>query len=311
MSFACQKNCYAKDFTTRVLSCKPAKLDGKDCYEVTLEDTVLFPEGGGQPDDRGTIDGVEVLRIVRKGSIAVHYTAQPVEEGKEVAQVVDWERRFDHMQQHSGQHLITAIADSMYGYKTTSWNLAIGKESKCFIELNTKSVSAEQMKAIEDSCNRKIQEQTVVNVRWLEAGDPELQEVRSRGLPDDHEGSVRVVEMVGIDTNMCCGTHVRNLTDIQAVKLLHVENKKGSTLLFYVAGERVFRMLGKCYSSEKTLTKLLSVGPEEHISAVKKLQEDSRSSAKKSRNLLRDLANLMSALHLQSEPPKPLAIFHR
>ena len=81
--------------------------------------------------------------------------------------------------------------------------------------------------------------------------------MRGRGLPDDHEGTVRVVEMVGVDTNMCCGTHVSNLSHIQAVKLLHTESKRGSTLLYFVTGNRVCNLLGKCYQNERALTKAL------------------------------------------------------
>jgi misacylated tRNA(Ala) deacylase len=104
------------------LSCRA--VEGKEGkYEVVLEDTVLFPEGGGQPDDRGKINGVDVVRVLRRGSTAVHLTQEPLQEGAEVDIEVDWGRRFDHMQQHSAQHLITAIAEQKFGHKTTSWHV--------------------------------------------------------------------------------------------------------------------------------------------------------------------------------------------
>ncbi|MGH0128075.1 UNVERIFIED_CONTAM: hypothetical protein FKN15_004515 [Acipenser sinensis] len=116
-------------FTTSVVSCRPAELkidkSGKKekvkGFNIILKDTILFPEGGGQPDDQGVLNDIPVLRVTRQGADAVHFVTSPLEEGVEVQMKVDWERRFNHMQQHSGQHLITAIADSMFGFKTTSW----------------------------------------------------------------------------------------------------------------------------------------------------------------------------------------------
>jgi Ser-tRNA(Ala) deacylase AlaX len=104
MSLKCQKDSYLRSYRSRVASCRPAENvgNGEGKYEVVLDDTVLFPEGGGQPYDRGTINGVEVLRVLRRGAVAVHFTEEPLEEGAEVEMEVDWNRRFDHMQQHSG-----------------------------------------------------------------------------------------------------------------------------------------------------------------------------------------------------------------
>ncbi|KAL1263969.1 hypothetical protein QQF64_004324 [Cirrhinus molitorella] len=131
MAFQCQRDSYMQEFDTSVVSCVPAELtlenNGKKeklkGFNLKLKDTILFPEGGGQPDDHGMVGGVPVLRVLRQGPEAVHFISSALEEGQEVHIKLDWERRFDHMQQHSGQHLITALADTMFGYKTTSWEL--------------------------------------------------------------------------------------------------------------------------------------------------------------------------------------------
>ncbi len=117
--FACQRNSYLKELKSVVASC--VKIADK--YHVILDDTVLFPEGGGQPDDRGLIGDVAVERVTRQGNKAVHVLQDPLIEGESYHCKIDWERRFDHMQQHSGQHLLSAIADQKYGFKTTSWDL--------------------------------------------------------------------------------------------------------------------------------------------------------------------------------------------
>uniref|UniRef100_A0A8B9S7J1 Threonyl/alanyl tRNA synthetase SAD domain-containing protein n=1 Tax=Apteryx owenii TaxID=8824 RepID=A0A8B9S7J1_APTOW len=224
----------------------------------------------GRPDDRGLIGDVPVLRVSRRGAEAVHFVRTALEPGAQVLLSLDWERRFDHMQQHSGQHLITAIADLMFGFKTTSWELG---RQRSVIELDTPSMTAEQIEALERSVNEKIRERVPVTVRELAADDPEVETVRSRGLPDDHTGPVRVVSIEGIDSNMCCGTHVSNLSDLQVIKLLGTEKgKKNKTNLVFLAGNRVLKSIEQSHSTEKALTSLLKNGPGEHVEAVKRLQ---------------------------------------
>ncbi|PVD35931.1 hypothetical protein C0Q70_02900 [Pomacea canaliculata] len=213
-------------FTTQVTSCEPVHLvltaNGKknkvNCFQVILKDTILFPEGGGQPDDRGTINSVEVIKVERKGASAVHYALSEFPVGSEVTVKVDWQRRFDHMQQHTAQHLITGIADSLFGFKTTSWYLG---DPIVSIELDTTSVSKEQLDEIERVVNEKIRAAIPVTPHlYPDKEDPKLSQFRARGLPDDHEGPVRVLEIQDIDTTLCCGTHVANLSHLQLCQSL-------------------------------------------------------------------------------------------
>ncbi|XP_063654618.1 alanyl-tRNA editing protein Aarsd1 isoform X2 [Pan troglodytes] len=270
-------------FTTTVVSCCPAELqtegsNGKkevlSGFQVVLEDTVLFPEGGGQPDDRGTINDISVLRVTRRGEQADHFTQTPLDPGSQVLVRVDWERRFDHMQQHSGQHLITAVADHLFKLKTTSWELGRFRSA---IELDTPSMTAEQVAAIEQSVNEKIRDRLPVNVRELSLDDPEVEQVSGRGLPDDHAGPIRVVSIEGVDSNMCCGTHVSNLSDLQVIKILGTEKgKKNRTNLIFLAGNRVLKWMERSHGTEKALTALLKCGAEDHVEAVKKLQNSTK-----------------------------------
>ncbi|EHB10751.1 Alanyl-tRNA synthetase domain-containing protein 1 [Heterocephalus glaber] len=310
------------DFSTVVVACRPAELPAevgkgqkvvRHGFQVVLEDTLLFPEGGGQPDDRGMIDNVPVLRVTRRGAEADHFTETPLAPGSRVQVHVDWERRFDHMQQHSGQHLITAVAEHLFGLKTTSWELG---RLQSVIELDSPSVTAEQVAAIEQSVNEKIRARLPVSVRELSPDDPEVEQVRGRGLPDDHVGPVRVVTIEGVDANMCCGTHVSNLSDLQVIKVLGIEKgKKNKTNLLFLAGHRVLKWVAR---SEKALTALLKYipvpilspsgapsvlrawtplalppagcGAEDHVQVVTKLQSSVKLLQKNNLNLLRDLA---------------------
>nr|XP_016787237.1 alanyl-tRNA editing protein Aarsd1 isoform X2 [Pan troglodytes] len=245
-------------FTTTVVSCCPAELqtegsNGKkevlSGFQVVLEDTVLFPEGGGQPDDRGTINDISVLRVTRRGEQADHFTQTPLDPGSQVLVRVDWERRFDHMQQHSGQHLITAVADHLFKLKTTSWELGRFRSA---IELDTPSMTAEQVAAIEQSVNEKIRDRLPVNVRELSLDDPEVEQV---------------------------------------IKILGTEKgKKNRTNLIFLAGNRVLKWMERSHGTEKALTALLKCGAEDHVEAVKKLQNSTKILQKNNLNLLRDLA---------------------
>jgi len=113
----CQKDAYCTSIRPTVLSCEAE--DEK--YAVILSDTVIFPTGGGQPNDTGFIDNVKVLDCQRRGLDCVHIVAELVEVGASVTVTLDWERRFDHMQQHSGQHLLSDVAEFMFGWNTSSW----------------------------------------------------------------------------------------------------------------------------------------------------------------------------------------------
>ncbi|XP_061765120.1 alanyl-tRNA editing protein Aarsd1 [Nerophis ophidion] len=309
MAFQCQRDCYMKEFVTTVASCCPAELkqdiNGKKetvkGFTVKLQDTILFPEGGGQPDDHGLIGDVPVLRVTRQGQDAAHFVGSPLEVGQEVQVKVDWERRFDHMQQHSGQHLITALADSMFGYKTTSWELGRHRSS---IELDTVSVKAGQLYALEDVVNEKIRAHIPVNVKLLSVDSPELEKVRSRGLPDDHAGPIRIIDIEGVDANMCCGTHVSNLSHLQVIKLLGTEKgKKNKTNLMFLVGNRVLKYAEKSYSTERSLVALLKTGPDEHVEAVDKLQKSAKLLHKTNLSLLRDMA-LLIAHNFKNDPQR-------
>ncbi|XP_006815860.1 alanyl-tRNA editing protein Aarsd1-B-like [Saccoglossus kowalevskii] len=287
MVFECQRDSFKTEFTTTVVSSIPAQLDTGEKkqtisgYEVILKDTILFPEGGGQ------IDGIPVTRVTRKGADAIHFVQEPIEPGKDVKLVVDWTRRFDNMQQHSGQHLITAIADNMFGFKTTSWMFS---KDVCLIELDTPKVTSEQIEAIEKACNDAILKCVPVTPKYYQPEDDELANIRSRGLPDDHVGLVRVITIEGIDVNMCCGTHVSNLSQLQCIKLLGVEKSKKRTNLLYLTGNRVLKYLGKCYNTEKALCTALKCSPEEHVDMANKLQKSVREVQKSKTMLLREVA---------------------
>lgn len=161
------------------------------------------------------------------------------------------------MQQHSGQHLITAIFDREFKIPTKSWWL--GTETS-YVDLDTKDVTEEQVRHVETICNELISEATPVKVDIYSADDPILQteELRApRDLPEDVVGPIRVVTIHGVESNRCCGTHVRNLAQLQVVKLLNIEKTKGKLLVHFLVGNRVIKKLDESFTREMELMTVL------------------------------------------------------
>ena len=322
MSFACQKNSYLQELETKVVTCELATLTLHDKqkvsgYNVVFEDTVLFPEGGGQNDDQGIIvsnsengtsghplkDNISVLRVTRNGEKAIHFlrTETPLELGSKVKQVVDWKRRFDHMQQHTGQHLISALFEKLYNTDTSSWWMADNDGNKVgisSIEMNIESLSQEQLDSVEEACNKAIRDHLEVSVNVYKLDNPALTEAHTRGLPVDFAGPVRVIQIGNgnnmLDSNMCCGTHVSNLSHLQMVKLLYAErSKKGKgkkCTVFFLVGDRISIYLKNTFLREQKLNVLLSSGPDDHVMIVEKLNKTLKTSSKSVQGMLKELA---------------------
>ncbi|XP_045464052.1 alanyl-tRNA editing protein Aarsd1 [Harmonia axyridis] len=300
MVFKCQEDSFLKEFSTKVISCIPVSknisIDGKKTnfngFEVVLENTIIFPEGGGQPSDTGYLNEIKVHHVARKEDIAIHYVDKPFNIGENVEQRIDWDRREDHMQQHSGQHLISAIFEKNYKLTTVSWWLG---EEVSYIELDTPSVSDELLIEVENEVNKLIQEARKVEVIVYSKDTPPevLENAKStRGLPEDHVGDIRVISIENIDNNMCCGTHVSNLSQLQAIKLLNSEKskRKNKTFVNFLCGRRVLKRLENCLKREQKLTQSLKSNPAQHPELVEKLLNNVKNYSKNLSTVLKDLA---------------------
>ena len=218
-----------------------------------LDDTILFPEGGGQPPDHGFLNEVEVLDVQKAGGEIRHYLSESLPTGP-VRVRLDWERRFDHMQQHTGQHLLSAVAQDGFGWPTTAFHL--GPEV-CDVELEARTLFAADLTALEDAVAAEIRAARAVRPRRVAPEELRALSVRTRGLPEDHTGDVRLVEIEGVDLNTCGGTHLSNTAEIEAVALLSAEPLRGGTRLFFVAGRRARRRLARHEKRNAALRALL------------------------------------------------------
>ncbi len=227
---------------------------------VVFDDTVLYPEGGGQPPDRGLFGAVLVVDVRSVGGEVRHFLAS--ESAAEAGLLrLDWVRRFDHMQQHTGQHLLTAVAADRFGWETTAFHLG---PDACDVELAVPAVATVDAERLEAAVAAEIRAARIVTARRVRPEETSSLGVRSRGLPEGHTGDVRLVEIAGVDLNTCGGTHVRSTAEIEAVKLLGTEKLRGGTRLFFVAGGRVRRRLA-AHEERSARLRVLLGAPDEGL----------------------------------------------
>ena len=253
----------------------------KKKYIVRLSDTIMFPEGGGQPSDLGTIDEVTVEHVFRdpKDGHVYHVTSEPLPVESLVTCRVDWKRRFDHMQQHTAQHLISAVASKLYGYKTVSWTLTPFDQDVMVCMGASKKELEECTERLEAVVNEKIRSALRIDSRQMSVADmqtdPELLRASSKHFPEDLK-QVRIVRIEDTDANPCCGTHVNNLGHLQCIKITGVVKKGASAALLFRAGNRALHALGSCLEREVAMTSMLSSGSDRHVARIQGLLTSNR-----------------------------------
>lgn len=258
---------------------------------AVLADTLLFPEGGGQPADRGLLGAVPVLDVQKRDGEVRHYLAAPVEPGP-ASLGLDWPRRFDHMQQHTGQHLLTAVAVDRFGWATTAFHLG---EEVSDIELDAPRISPEQLAELEEAVAAAIRRDLAVTCRRVAPGDLPGLPVRSRGLPEGFQGDVRLVEIQGVDLNTCGGTHLRATGELECLCLLGTEGLRGGTRVFFVAGARARRRMAAHEQRNGALRALLGAPDAGLAEAVAARVEQQRGLERRIRQLEEELAELAAA----------------
>jgi len=281
---AYERDPYMTDLATQVLR---ADDDGRPF--AVLADTLLYPEGGGQPPDHGTLGPVAVLDVQKRGGEVRHYLSAPVLPGPADLRL-DWERRFDHMQQHTGQHLLTAVAQERFGWATTAFHLG---DEVSDIELDTPSITAADLRRLEEAVAAEIRAARPVSAQRVAPEDLPALNVRSRGLPEGFQGDVRLVTIQGVDTNTCGGTHVRSTAELEALALGGTESLRGGTRLFFVAGGRARRRLSAHEQRNATLRALLGAPDAGLAGALEVKLEQGRLLEKKVRGLEEELADLL------------------
>ena len=259
-------------------------LPQKDRWKVILDRTAFYPTSGGQPFDLGTLDEARVLDVFDQedGTIA-HLVDRELEANCRVRGHLDWARRFDHMQQHTGQHLLSAAFEREAGARTVSFHLGTSAST---IDLD-KEVTAEQVGRVEDAANRVLWEDREVCVKFVTASEAAKLPLRKDPA---REGELRIVEIKDYDLSACGGTHVRRTGAIGIIAIAGVERFKGGLRVEFVCGGRALRAYRSLKSSVAGSVRLLSVLPDELPSAIERLQVAGRTQQKSQEGLYERLA---------------------
>ncbi len=251
---------YLTAFTGTVLSCQ----QGKKGFDVVLDRTAFYPEGGGQPYDIGTLSGTRVLEVHERGGQVVHACKDALEVGAVVEGSIDWERRFDLMQNHSGEHIVSGIAHSKWGCDNVGFHMG---SDLITIDLNI-MLAEDQLKELEQDVNRYIMEDHPIVITFPSSEELETLEYRSKKALT---GQVRIVSFPGADTCACCGTHVSTTGQIGLVKLLTVQKFREGVRIELVCGKRAFDYLNRALEQNRLVSNLLSAKIFETGSAVSRL----------------------------------------
>ena len=254
---------YKKEFEATVLECREAKKG----YQVLLDESAFYPEGGGQPSDFGTLGEARVSEVHEKDGELLHYTDRPLEAGQTVTGRSDWEHRFDLMQQHSGEHMVSGLIHEKYGYDNVGFHMGSDVITIDFNGLLTE----EQMAEIEQRVNEKIWENRAVEITY--PTPLELEELPYRSKKE-LTGKVRIVRFPGVDLCACCGTHVTHTGEIGMVKLLSVVKFRDGVRMEMLCGKRVLNYLNMVSEQNHKVSVQLSAKAEKTAEAVARMQEE-------------------------------------
>jgi alanyl-tRNA synthetase len=256
---------YLREFHARVLDRTD---NGTTLY---LDRTAFYPTSGGQPHDAGSINGTAVVDVIDEGERIAHRTASPVDSaGAEC--LIDWPRRLDHMQQHSGQHLLSAVFIEQFGIETCSFHLG---EEISTLDLETPSVDLEKVIAAERRANEAVSENRPILVTYEAAGA--AADLRK---PSDRDGTLRIVSIQGLDRIACGGTHVRLTGEIGPILIRRLEKVRNTTRVEFLCGGRAVRRARADYNTltriAQTYSTSLEETPQVAASQVESLREGDR-----------------------------------
>ena len=270
------RDSHLREFTAVVTACRPCAKDGEggsaELYEVELDRTAFFPEGGGQYSDKGVLGGVRVADVQEKDGHIFHITEAPLETGAQVRGVIDWEERFMKMQQHTGEHIVSGLVHRRFGYNNVGFHL--GSED-CTMDFDGE-LSAEEILEIEQEANRAVWKNLEVQVLYPSEDELEKIDYRSK---IEIEGQVRIVVIPGYDVCACCAPHVERTGEIGVIKLTNVQRYKGGARVTMLCGIRALQDYERKQQEAGKISAMLCAKENEIAEAVARLWEE-RSSLK-------------------------------
>jgi len=270
-----------------------------DRLGVVLDRSAFYPTSGGQPHDTGTLAGYPVLEVIERaadGAVVHLLPADSVLSDSEVEGVVDWPRRFDHMQQHTGQHILSQAFVQLFQADTVGFHLS---QSYSTIDLNRNDLGEEEIARGETLANQIVFEDRPVSWQWVDA--EEAHRLPLRKPPAVHE-HIRIVQVEGFDWSACGGTHVKHTGAVGIIKVVHVERRGAETRLTFLCGGRALRHYAALHALTSKMARQLTIAVEELPEAVQRLQDEVRRE-RKAREQLQETLTEHEAAALVAQAP--------
>lgn len=288
---------YVKSFMCTVEHCEESK---KGTWLVTLNQTGFYPEGGGQPFDTGTLNGIPVLSVHEKGECVVHELASPLEPGTLAQGIIDWQKRYDNMQLHTGEHILSGLIHRHFGYDNVGFHM--GSE-EVTVDING-VLTQEELDRLEDEANELVYKNVPVHVLYPTEEELKTIDYRSK---KELSGLVRIVEIPGGDICACCGTHVENTGEVGIIKIRGMINYKGGQRISMLCGRRALLDYRDRLKDVVRISNLLSAKLVLVPDAVEKLKNDCQDKE----FMIGRLGNRLLAMKADQYPPcgRPLILF--
>ena len=253
---------HQKTFTAAVLSCVP----GKHGYDVVLDRTCFYPEGGGQPGDTGSLSGVRVTDTHERGDEIVHFCDAPLAVGETVEGAIDYDRRFSFMQLHSGEHILSGIVHRRFGYENVGFHMGTD-----FVTIDFSGMlGPDDLAAVEAEANEWIWKNIPIRITWPSPDELAAIPYRSK---KELTGQVRIVTIPDVDICACCGTHVSNTGEIGFVKSFSCVKFHDGVRLEILCGRRALQYMSALVEQNRRVSGLLSAKPLQTADAAARLLE--------------------------------------
>ncbi len=224
-----------------------------DGLRVILDQTSFYPTSGGQPNDTGAINGIPVVDVLDEDGEVVHVLSAPLHDSQVEAEIL-WERRYEHMQQHTGQHLLSAVFEELFKIPTLSFRMG---DQVSTIELGAKEISAQQIEAVTLRGTELARSNPQIIIRFENAEDAQnLRKASAR------EGTLRIIEIPGIDKSACGGTHVAGLAEVLPLQIRDLEKVRGNVRISFVCGNRAIGRARKDFELLSRVSAMLATAPE-------------------------------------------------
>ena len=283
---------YRRTFDATVVSVEA--VEGRS--HVVLDQTAFYPTSGGQPFDTGSIGGAAVVDVIdREDGEVAHVVSGVLKRGEVLTAEIDWARRFDHMQQHTGQHVLSAAFDRLFGVRTESFHLG---QLSATIDLAREVTAAEIAKA-EDDANRVVWEDRPVAIRFATAEEAAAMGMRKESA---RTGTLRLIEVQDYDLSACGGTHVERTGAIGVIAIGGWEKLRGGSRVEFLCGNRAVQRFRLWRDSLSTMQKHLSVPPVEMAASIERLQDDAKAAQRTLRAFQEKLATHEAASLLARGP---------